>query len=563
MDRLRPILLVFLLFGCISPHATTEASRESVLAGLTQKPDIEKQSAEPGEEATKDESEKKQLQEQAEDFDRFLQGKLSVEENAKIKNSCNDTPEKNPFCFSILNYPYFTEKKAKLKKAENAPSRRIKRVNPTYRKGELSNWTALRLAPPAATISPMAGLRKARFSHLKELALRETECPLFIAISIAAALEDQLPKQDFLGDIARLYEKGGNCIPEETPDDKATTLTRAGLFQLLDNKPQKAYELFVRASDVPNAVNSRPLYWRHRMEKLLGKTRDAEKSLKQLSDKYPFSFHTVVAQAAINADPGALLSQPHRDAKRSQLVPAINLLIEQVEILHRYGLENSARTVLDWAVGESKDVEPEVKIYLAELKDQKSEDHLKKIKLLADVLYDHPNLISKKSMELYFPKPYFPVFEKHSSGLDPFLLLAIARQESAFNPHAVSSANAVGLLQVVPSTGKKVTNASRRALMKPETNIKTGSKYFQQLLKKVGGQIHLAMAAYNAGPRKLREWLNRYPTEDPILFIDILPYRETRDYVALVLRNYYWYRRMHGNEQEAREISKRVFDLQN
>lgn len=498
------------------------------------------------------------LEAQAATFDKFLKGELSNEELGKLKESCNNEPEKNLFCFSILNYSYLDERRKK--KAEPGPRPpRVQRIKPQFnRSGAITNFAALKAAPVSATLGAVAQLSKARLESLKKLALAETKCPNLVAISVASALEDHLPSGQHQ-EIAALYEKGANCLQND-PGDREAMLSRAGLFYFLAKEYKQAFDVFLKASWVQEAVTPRSIYWRYRTEQLLGKRKEAQETLEQLITKYPFSFHTLVAQTARNADPGILLSQPHRQVRRSQAVPTVNLLLEQVEALNRFGFGDSVRTVIDWAVLESDEVEPEVKIYLAELKDEK-EDHLSQITLLADVLYDNPHLISKKTMELYFPKPYFPIFEKQAAGLDPFLLLAIARQESAFNPRAVSPANAVGLLQVVPRTGRKLTNATRSSLMTPEMNIKTGAKYVQQLLQKFDGQIHLALAAYNAGPMRVVEWLKRYPTDEPILFVDISPYRETRNYVALVLRNYYWYRRMHGSDADALAASRRALEL--
>ena len=126
---------------------------------------------------------------------------------------------------------------------------------------------------------------------------------------------------------------------------------------------------------------------------------------------------------------------------------------------------------------------------------------------------------------------------------DPYFLLAIARRESAFNPNAVSSANARGLLQVLPTTGRRLKR--RPNLFDPETNVAVGAQYVIELLKRTEGHIHYTLAAYNAGPGKLKGWTRSYPTDDPILFIDLIPFKETREYVGSVLRNYYWYRRIH------------------
>ena len=105
-------------------------------------------------------------------------------------------------------------------------------------------------------------------------------------------------------------------------------------------------------------------------------------------------------------------------------------------------------------------------------------------------------------------------------------------------------------MQIHPDTSAKLTNSTSVDLLDPEQNVNLGSRYLSALLGRMENQIHMALAAYNAGEDKLKDWTRRYPTSDPVLFIDLISYRETRNYVASVLRNYYWYRRLHGATPE-------------
>ena len=229
-------------------------------------------------------------------------------------------------------------------------------------------------------------------------------------------------------------------------------------------------------------------------------------------------------------------------------MPAANTLVEEAELLHLCGFDRSASKVLDWAIHDTVLAEPEFRLYLAEMKSELLENHTS-IFVLSKVLLDYPRFTSRKSLALYFPKAFLPLFEKHAAGLDPYLLLAVARQESAFDAKAVSSARAKGLLQVVAKRVRR--QKGQKDLLDPETNIKTGAKLFSRMLEQNERRIHLALSAYNAGPKRAMIWLKRYATLDPILFIDVLPFKETRAYVALILRNYYWYRRL-NNPTEVR-----------
>src|SRR5262249_53726733 len=149
---------------------------------------------------------------------------------------------------------------------------------------------------------------------------------------------------------------------------------------------------------------------------------------------------------------------------------------------------------------------------------------------------------------------FFPLFEKHAgeSGLDPYILLSVARQENTLNPRAVSPPPAPGLLQIHPDTAPQLTGGPPGGPLHPGFNISLGARYLADLVKKEENQIHFALAAYNAGEEKLGDWKRRYITDDPLLFIDLISYRETRNYVAAVLRNYYWYRRI--NQLSGKEL---------
>jgi soluble lytic murein transglycosylase len=128
-----------------------------------------------------------------------------------------------------------------------------------------------------------------------------------------------------------------------------------------------------------------------------------------------------------------------------------------------------------------------------------------------------------------------------SRNLDPALLCAVILEESRFDPQALSVAGARGLMQIMPATGKdiakslKVRPFDEQKLYDPELNIRFGSSYLARLLEEFGGKTYLAVAAYNAGPRAVRDWLARFPGLPEDEFVERIPYAETRNYVVRVL----------------------------
>jgi soluble lytic murein transglycosylase len=163
-----------------------------------------------------------------------------------------------------------------------------------------------------------------------------------------------------------------------------------------------------------------------------------------------------------------------------------------------------------------------------------------------------------------FPIDYWPLIQKHAAvhGLDPFLVAALVAQESTFDPVIRSSANAVGLMQVLPSTGRqfarklKIPRYTAARLTDPETNVRLGTAIFAESLKKFGG-IYFALAAYNAGDHRVAAWRRERPSDmDQDVFIDDIPFPETQNYVKRILGTAEDYRRLYGTPGQQASVAK-------
>ncbi|HUI77557.1 MAG TPA: transglycosylase SLT domain-containing protein [Bryobacteraceae bacterium] len=159
-----------------------------------------------------------------------------------------------------------------------------------------------------------------------------------------------------------------------------------------------------------------------------------------------------------------------------------------------------------------------------------------------------------KYWELLFPLPYRGalVANARAHDLDPYLVAGLIRQESEFNPQALSRANAYGLTQVRPSTGKLyaqragVLRFTNRVLFEPVTNLKIGTTVLRSMLDDNGGNLEQTLASYNAGPNRAAEWVSWKMYREPAEFVESIPFTETRDYVQAVLRNADIYRRLYS-----------------
>ena len=156
---------------------------------------------------------------------------------------------------------------------------------------------------------------------------------------------------------------------------------------------------------------------------------------------------------------------------------------------------------------------------------------------------------------MLFPLPWRQEIESYSQlrDVDPYLVAALIRQESEFNPGAVSRARARGLMQIVLPTGRRLGRAvgmngvSVNQLHVPETSLKLGILHLRLVLDQYEGRIELALAGYNAGEHRVDRWMTRYSITDPAEFVENIPFTETRTYVEAVLRNRAIYRILYGS----------------
>jgi soluble lytic murein transglycosylase len=131
----------------------------------------------------------------------------------------------------------------------------------------------------------------------------------------------------------------------------------------------------------------------------------------------------------------------------------------------------------------------------------------------------------------------------HAASLDPALVAALIRQESNYMPKAQSSVGARGLMQVMPSIGHDLARAhglgpwDPALLDDPDVSLKLGTAHFATFLALERGDIPRGLAAYNAGPSRVALWAAKHGTDDPEVFVERIPFAETRDYVRNILRN--------------------------
>ena len=161
--------------------------------------------------------------------------------------------------------------------------------------------------------------------------------------------------------------------------------------------------------------------------------------------------------------------------------------------------------------------------------------------------------------QLLFPLPYEKdlVRSAQQQSLDPYMMAALIRQESEFDPQALSPKHAYGLTQVEPATGRALARRagikrfSNRSLFQPAINLKLGAYYLRALLDQWGGKWEQTLASYNAGKSRVNDWIAWNQYQEPAEFVESIPFTETREYVEAVLRNATVYRQLYASKAPA------------
>jgi soluble lytic murein transglycosylase len=167
--------------------------------------------------------------------------------------------------------------------------------------------------------------------------------------------------------------------------------------------------------------------------------------------------------------------------------------------------------------------------------------------------------IPTRFWQILFPLAYWETIQAEAArrGVDPYLIASITRQESGFEPSTVSNAGAVGLMQIMPEEAGRIAAAAglgdvkRDDLFDPMTNIAIGAAEYSQKLTVWNGNHILAIASYNAGEQAVGTWIEKTPVDDSDLFIESIPFAETRLYVKTVTRNRSEYRRIYEQSSTA------------
>jgi soluble lytic murein transglycosylase len=246
--------------------------------------------------------------------------------------------------------------------------------------------------------------------------------------------------------------------------------------------------------------------------------------------------------------------------------PAITRHLAKYRALSELGLASYAAAEARYAVNLASGVEEECSQTLMGEMWIRAGEYRQPIafahrKVREAVIHGKQKTLPKKTWQIAYPRGYWKevAAKSRSFGLDPYLVLAVIREESRFNPKAVSRSSARGLMQIMPRTGRgiakdlKLKRYRLSRLFEPQTNIEMGSYYLANLVKRFDNNFYLALAGYNGGPNRIGRYVNTWYNGNLKLvdideFVESIPVRETRLYVQKVMESYFEYKRIYDRK---------------
>jgi len=506
--------------------------------------------------ALEDPTRREALRTQAKTFMDYRNNRLSeTAEEALIARCKTVNATEDPFCAAILIIDAKRDPESRRSERRKRRSR-IAQIKQQLRSGKLDGLKEFSEADLCIALKGVSRFESVRPMINKLLAEPECASTSAVYLSFGLRTERGFPEQGYRDLASQLYSKAVQCGSDASAVHAGY---RLGLLKVWDGKHQEADEALAKVIDSPHAVDFRLriAYWRYYSASKTGDNSTQSKMRELLMREYPLSLHgLLVSTEDLFGDLPMLNSREPEVALRTQSNPALNAAIRGVETLQEMGEPTASFEMLETVLDRMQSTEVSFQLYVAVVLTQ-SGNAMRGFQYVAALYRQNPFLISRPTLELLYPLHRFEVVRDHSSKLDPYLVLSLIRQESAFNERARSPAGALGLMQLTPRTARGFERVSKRQLFDPKINVRVGVKYFSRLLKRFDYDVELALASYNAGPARINEWQKRYPIDNRLLFLDMMPFRETREYVSSIVRNYYWYLRLYSRENLNRTVTSK------
>src|SRR4030067_1182242 len=359
-------------------------------------------------------------------------------------------------------------------------------------------------------------------------------------------LADGKRRMGNLNEAEEIFKKVSNDFPEEAED----ALWGIGWISYTNGNYKESEKIFSKLMSLKG--NGRYLYWEAKSREMLSKECMSKKTgLDAGNDACPDADTSVMYRSLLK-DAGYYGFLAKRHLKEDNTINKIEFpkpkapegqVYEIIEALKFLEMNKEAVDEIRTAIRFAKSLE-ELK-YLGQIAFELDE--------YRSVIYSVEGLPSKEVLPLAYPLGFWNIVKQASEreGIDPYIIVALIREESRFDPDALSQAGAIGLMQLMPFTAHefkkelKIELKNDSEIYNVKKNISIGTHYFSQLVKEFG-ILPLAIASYNAGEGTIRKWMLSSKHKDIEEFIEDIPYQETRNYVKRVMRSYWQYRAING-----------------
>ena len=328
---------------------------------------------------------------------------------------------------------------------------------------------------------------------------------------------------------------------------------KAGWWAYRQGRFQDAVRLFDRGAELFSRSDYRPswLYWSGRGSLQAGDAQTAVARLRLAATDYHNSYYGRLAVKQLASRRGSAITA----ALQRQPVQASVPTAQRIALLLATGLNQEAMSELQYAQrvwGDSPQLQATIALTHRRLGNVRAGINAMK-RAYPQYLAAGGETLPSEILQVIFPLDYWTLLQKYSEqrGLDPYVVAALVAQESNFDPVVVSHANAWGLMQVMPATGRSLARKlgvrpfSTQRLTEAEVNVRLGTQFFADSIRKFGG-VHFALAAYNAGDSRVASWQRERPGMPQDEFIDDIPFPETQNYVKRILGTAEDYRALYG-----------------
>ena len=319
----------------------------------------------------------------------------------------------------------------------------------------------------------------------------------------------------------------------------ATISYAAGAFGVAAREFDRLVERYPRSTDASAAR-----YWAGRSRERVGDRTRAAERWRDVMATDPLSYYALESARRLGIAPW----KPTQAKDSLARPPALQQAADRARLLEMLGMATEEGFEYDaLGSGSSPDSIRAAAEVLMDRRETSRAIGLARRALAASAPRD------TRLFRLLYPLVYGDAIRVEATArrIDPALVAGLIHQESSFNPRATSRAGAVGLMQVIPSVGASIAKAQKMSsyervlLYQPDVNVRLGMAHLDAMLRQYP-RLEYALAAYNAGGAPVRRWRQKQGADDPELFVERIPYEETRDYVRILLRNQAMYRALYA-----------------